>query len=95
MKDSNQIVIVLVVSTVCFLALIGVSVEAACSFWKIPDMSGTLSSSFTHVTDTLVGALIALLINTRAQQSRKADELPSEVTVVNPPEDPVQTQETK
>ncbi len=91
MRPTNQFVIQAVVSTVCLLALIGVSVEAACAFWKIPDMSGSLSSGFTHVVDTLVGALIAMLINTRPQDARKPEDLPAEVTVVNPPESPAQT----
>lgn len=95
MRPTNQFVIQAVVSTVCLLALIGVSVEAACAFWKIPDMSGSLSSGFTHVVDTLVGALIAMLINTRPQDARKPDDVLTQVTVENPPEHPVQTQENK
>lgn len=76
--DHNTIKIVVI--TVCVLAAVCVCAEAACSVFKIPDMSGALSSGFTHVTDTLVGALIALLINTRS--SNKVD-------VTNTPEHPV------
>lgn len=65
-SPDNSSIITWVIRTVCLLAIIGVAVEGACAVFQIPDMSGALSSGFTHVVDTIVGALIALLINTRA-----------------------------
>jgi hypothetical protein len=65
----NARVIFLVALTICVCTLIGVSVEGVCVLWKIPDMNTPMSSGFTHVVDTLVGAAIAMLINTRTSPS--------------------------
>lgn len=83
---SENSTIKIVVVTVCILAGICVCAEAACSIFKIPDMSGNLSGGFVHVTDTLVGALIALLINTRSAQPRGITD--STVTVTQTGVDP-------
>lgn len=70
---NNSLVILIVVSTVCLLSTVGVGVLAACAFWKIPDMSGSMSAALTQTTSTLVGALITLLASTRSQEVRKED----------------------
>lgn len=92
MNESNHNTIRFVVVTVCLLAGVGVCTEAACAFWKIPDMSGSLSSGFTHCVDTLVGALIALLINTRPQsdspQSAQTTVTDNATTVTTPAPSP-------
>jgi hypothetical protein len=96
---NNSKVIHIVAATVCASVLIGVISEAICVIFKIPDMGGPVSGGFTHTVDTLVGAAIAMLINTRPQQSPptppadtagfSVSNSPAEVTVVNPPNEPV------
>lgn len=92
---NNAHIITLVVLTVCSATMIGVITEALCYFYKIPDMNSNLSHGFTHTVDTLVGALLAMLITTRSQEQRLPDDeiLPSNttipVTVENKPSDPI------
>lgn len=92
---NNAHIITLVVLTVCSATLIGVITEALCYFYKIPDMNSNLSHGFTHTVDTLVGALLAMLITTRSQEQRIPDvELPqmnepAPVVIENKPSDPV------
>lgn len=69
-KD-NSLIILLVVATVCVATLFCVVTLCMCAIYKIPDMSGSLTAGLNQITATLVGALIALLINTRAQEPRQ------------------------
>ena len=96
---NNQNVILIVVSTVCIAALIGIVTEAICVFYKIPDMNTQLAGGFTHVVDTVIGALIAMLINTRATSTQAAPTVeagqPAEVKIVNKPSQPVPTVESE
>lgn len=86
---NNSKVIHAVVLTVCACTLVGVGTQAACVIYKIPDMGGHIGEGFSHVVDTLIGALIAMLINTRPQEQRPAEPIPpAEVVVKNPPSDP-------
>lgn len=87
--QNNSKAIMIVISTVCILAFICVVTQAMCAFWKIPAMSDNLSTGFTHISDTLIGALIALLINTRSQETRR--DAPPSVTPAGTPSDPVST----
>lgn len=90
MNSSNSKIIMLVAVTICISAIIGVGAEAFCVIYKIPDMSNAFSGGFVHVVDTLIGALIAMLINTRAQPAN-SPESPASVVVENKPNDPVPT----
>lgn len=80
-------------------ALTGIITEAFCVIYKIPDMNNNVSGAFVHVVDTLFGALIAMLINTRAQApvptladvAKVVATPPKDVTVVIPPTEPVST----
>ena len=105
---NNSKVIHFVVTTVCIAAIIGVGTEAMCVIYKIPDMGGPIGGGFTHTVDTIIGALIAMLINTRPQEQRAAEitgtittngsplpTQPTEVTIVNPPSDPANVIEVK
>lgn len=96
MPPSNAKVILAVALTICACALMGVGVEAMCVIYKIPDMNTPLSGGFLHVVDTLIGALIAMLINTRTQPPLPSikDVGPSKVVVTNEPDNPVPTTET-
>lgn len=91
MPTSNINVIRYVVITVCICAFLCVTTEAICVLFKIPDMNTSLSGGFTHVTDTLIGALIGLLISTKPQQ---ATSTTPQVEVTNTTANPVPTTET-
>jgi hypothetical protein len=105
---SNSKVIHFVVGTVCIAALISVGTQAWCYLTKVPDMNTPLSSAFIHVTDTLVGALIAMLINTRPASQQKVDDKtpvvvtpipiastePTTVKVEQPADQPIPVAET-
>ena len=52
--------------------------------FKIPDMNTPLSGGFTHVVDTLVGAAIAMLINTRTAPDTGASTTTSTTTTTTP-----------
>ncbi|MEO7099106.1 MAG: hypothetical protein ABI162_07070 [Luteolibacter sp.] len=91
---NNSRVIHMIVFTVCASALVGVLTEAACIIFKIPDMNNTLSGAFMHVVDTLIGAMIAMLIQTRPQaQVSPPPALDASgatpVTISNQPSNPV------
>jgi hypothetical protein len=75
---NNSKVIHIIVFTVCLLAMICIVTSALCVIYKIPDMNTPLSGGFTHVTDTLIGALIAMLINTRPQPQQPPITTPQE-----------------
>jgi uncharacterized membrane protein YeaQ/YmgE (transglycosylase-associated protein family) len=70
MPTPNPKVIFLVTLTICACALIGVVTGMLCILYKVPDMNTTMSGWFTHVIDTIAGALIGMLINTRVQNGR-------------------------
>jgi hypothetical protein len=92
----NPKVIFIVTGTICLCALVGVITGAVCIIYKIPDMNTTMSGWFTHVIDTIAGALIGMLINTRVSQNGKQNGAPpTPVQVVNPPSAPVPTEEQK
>lgn len=92
---NNSKVIHFVVITVCACTLMGVLTQAVCVILRIPDMGGHIGEGFSHVVDTLIGALIAMLINTRPQEQRPAEANPTSptepapVVVANEPGDPV------
>lgn len=90
-SESNKAVIQCVVITVCLCAIVGVGVEAFCVVYKVPDMNTQLAGGFTHVVDTIIGALIAMLINTKSQVASTPG--PTPVNVTNTAETPVQTHE--
>jgi hypothetical protein len=91
---NNSKVIHFVVLTVCAGALVCIGTEAYCYINKVPDMNTNLSGAFMHVTDTLIGALIAMLINTRPQQQQPQvpEKLPVEIK--QPENNPVPVVET-
>lgn len=91
MPTPNPKVIFLVAGTICVCALIGVITGAICIIYSVPDMNTTMSGWFTHVIDTIAGALIGMLINTRISQNGKNNSTP--VEVVNKPSEPVLTRE--
>jgi hypothetical protein len=86
-KPSNSAISIhIVVCTVCICALFGVVVQGLCVLYKIPDMNTTLSGAFMHVVDTIIGALIGMLVSTRTQG--KYDGKPVPTTIENPASDP-------
>lgn len=99
---TNSHVITIVVATVCSLAFMCVATLCACVFWKIPSMSDTMSAAFAQIASTLIGALLAMLVNTRAQMPRKEDPLettgtpsnPISAVITNQPNDPVPVETT-
>jgi hypothetical protein len=86
-KPSNSTVSIhIVVCTVCACALFGVIVQGMCVIYKIPDMNTTLSGAFMHVVDTIIGALIGMLVSTR---TGKGDDKPVETKIVQPASQPI------
>lgn len=98
---NNSKVIHMVALTVCLSVLVGLITEALIVIFKIPDMGGPVSGGFTHTVDTLVGAVIAMLINTRPQEQRQAETSPTTtltatpVTITQPADKPVPVTETE
>lgn len=65
----------------------GVGTETLAVLYKLPDMNTPLSNAFVHVVDTLVGALIGMLIKTGADKLLPPDK-PIPTTIENTPDDP-------
>lgn len=93
--ETNKSIITIVTATICTCALIGVGTESLCYFLRTPDMNNNLSHAFVHIVDTLIGAMIAMLIQTRAQEKLPAvptptpSVIPIPTEIQNPPEKPI------
>jgi len=84
MNIPNTKVIFVVTLTICLGAIVGIIVESMCVVYKVPDMNTTMSGSFSHTVDTLIGALIAMLINTRTQPNGGTGITTTTVTTTPP-----------
>lgn len=86
---TNPKLIYVVVGSIAGLASIYVLTMAVCIVLKI-EPTGSVIQAFNHSGDILLGALIGVLVNTRSQPAE-----PTETKIVNPPNQPIPTTETK
>ena len=102
--STNKGVIFVVVSTLAFNATVGMSALAYCLIFKI-EPNVTLLSIFVNIVTFLFGAVAGMLVKTSPTETTKAPSplpqtngvtaTPAKVEIVNQPNDPVPTTETK